>query len=145
MKKPLLLICLFITASACAQGPLKKRVIMHQLQDDRSALLAEIGAKNVNQAKRKIKRLNELLSYLETSNVHDALKKIKKSDARIYKREKQNEKLAAHNEQLVAHADSLESTLQDIIQTKNEYQRSHQTHIDIFAKIPKKLPKIKKR
>ena len=152
MKKSLITLCLFIMFNVSGGAPLKNRVIMHQLQDNLDTLLAEVGADNVNQAKNKIRHLNKLLGYLQAQTVSDAIKKIKETEARVYEQEKQNEELIAENKSLasdnkhiIAHADSMRSTLQEIIETRNEYARNHQTHIDIFSKIPNKLPKIKKK
>jgi methyl-accepting chemotaxis protein len=152
MKNKIILCNLLISINLSGQAPLKKRVIMHQLQDDLNTLLVKIGADNVNQARHKIRRFNELLGYLQVPNTKEALKKVKKLDGAIYEQVKQNEKLIAenkklstHNKQIIAHADSMESTLQEIIKTKNEYEKNYTTHLDIFAKIPEKLPKIRER
>ncbi len=150
MKTKLIVICLFMSANLYSQAPLKKRVIMHQLQDNLNTLLTQIGADNIKEAKHKIKQLNQLLAYLQVPNVTAAFNKIKKTDAIIYEKEKENEKLAAKNERINAHANSLELTLQDIIDTKKEYARykrkhKQQTSIDIVAKIPERLPTIKKK
>lgn len=152
MNKKLLVICLLIATNLYSQGPLKKRVIMHQLEDKVNTLLAEIGAENMKQAQRKIKKINELLGYLQVSTISKALNKVKQIDTEIYEKEKQNEKLLAqnkslksHNKQIIAQAGSMQSRLQNIIDARTEYTDKHQTHLDISIKKTKKLPRVRKK
>jgi len=143
--KSIVWVMVFISTTIYSQSLVKNRVQVHQLKDTINIFLTEIGAYSVKEAIYKVKRLNELLGYLQAPSVPKAIKKIKKTNVLLYKKEKRNEKLIQKNKRLIAHTQTLESTLKDIIKIKKENAKHHQAQSDIFAKIPKKLPKIAKR